>query len=176
MQLSTRVDLVPIVSTSSFSCFLSLADGALYTATATNFRGLEPVMMRSTDEIIRTESTSTWLNGEIMGMSKQTFNRSVLMTVRTHQESRCNTLQHPGKHHSHFFFMWLFQPKVFNHEELECKTSIELQHRPVSFSVCFKPLIFNHLLREEKQRYVNKLQVSGMCYQFTEPVAVFQSV
>ncbi|XDV28103.1 hypothetical protein PO909_031492, partial [Leuciscus waleckii] len=39
-----------------------MVDGALYTATATNFRGLEPVVMRSTDEIIRTESTSAWLN------------------------------------------------------------------------------------------------------------------
>jgi len=79
-----RVNLVPIVSTSSFSCFLSLADGALYTATSINFRGSEPVMMRSTDEIIRTEFASTWLNGEIMGMAKQTFNHSVLKTVTTH--------------------------------------------------------------------------------------------
>ncbi|KAG1969091.1 semaphorin-4D [Pimephales promelas] len=39
-----------------------MVDGALYTATSINFRGSEPVMMRSTDEIIRTEFASTWLN------------------------------------------------------------------------------------------------------------------
>ncbi|KAK7163660.1 hypothetical protein R3I93_007649 [Phoxinus phoxinus] len=39
-----------------------MVDGALYTATSMNFRGSEPVMMRSTDEIIRTEFASTWLN------------------------------------------------------------------------------------------------------------------
>ncbi|XP_077078421.1 semaphorin-4E [Siphateles boraxobius] len=39
-----------------------MVDGALYTATSLNFRGSEPVMMRSTDEIIRTEFASTWLN------------------------------------------------------------------------------------------------------------------
>ncbi|XP_051989891.1 semaphorin-4E-like isoform X2 [Xyrauchen texanus] len=39
-----------------------LVDGALYSATSMNFRGSEPVMMRSSEETIRTEFTSTWLS------------------------------------------------------------------------------------------------------------------
>ncbi|XP_051984563.1 semaphorin-4E isoform X1 [Xyrauchen texanus] len=39
-----------------------LVDGALYSATSMNFRGSEPVMMRSSEETIRTAFTSTWLN------------------------------------------------------------------------------------------------------------------
>ncbi|XP_051557646.1 semaphorin-4E-like isoform X2 [Myxocyprinus asiaticus] len=39
-----------------------LVDGALYSATSMNFRGSEPVMMRSSEETIRTEFSSTWLS------------------------------------------------------------------------------------------------------------------
>ncbi|XP_067308830.1 semaphorin-4E [Pseudorasbora parva] len=39
----------------------AMVDGALYSATSMNFRGSEPVMMRSTD-VIRTEFASNWLN------------------------------------------------------------------------------------------------------------------
>lgn len=40
----------------------AMVDGAYYSATSMNFRGSEPVMMRSTEESIRTEFTSTWLS------------------------------------------------------------------------------------------------------------------
>ncbi|XP_042567690.1 semaphorin-4E-like [Cyprinus carpio] len=39
-----------------------MVDGVLYSATSMNFRGSEPVMMRSSEESIRTEFASTWLN------------------------------------------------------------------------------------------------------------------
>uniref|UniRef100_A0A672KGY7 Semaphorin-4E-like n=1 Tax=Sinocyclocheilus grahami TaxID=75366 RepID=A0A672KGY7_SINGR len=39
-----------------------MVDGVLYSATSLNFRGSEPVMMRSSEESIRTEFSSTWLN------------------------------------------------------------------------------------------------------------------
>ncbi|XP_073704675.1 semaphorin-4E [Garra rufa] len=39
-----------------------MVDGVLYSATSLNFRGSEPVMMRSSEEPIRTEFSSTWLN------------------------------------------------------------------------------------------------------------------
>lgn len=91
MQLSTSVNLVPIVSTSSFSCFFSLPDGELYSATSLNFLGSDPVMMRSTGEIIRTDY---WFNGEIMVMPQQTFNQLIAIP--------CNKPQRPGKHHLHF--------------------------------------------------------------------------
>ncbi|XP_043088330.1 semaphorin-4E isoform X2 [Puntigrus tetrazona] len=39
-----------------------MVDGVLYSATSLNFRGSEPIMMRSSEESIRTEFSSTWLN------------------------------------------------------------------------------------------------------------------
>ncbi|KAK2900498.1 hypothetical protein Q8A67_008613 [Cirrhinus molitorella] len=39
-----------------------MVDGVLYSATSLNFRGSEPVMMRSSEESIRTEFSSTWLS------------------------------------------------------------------------------------------------------------------
>ncbi|KAF4117765.1 semaphorin-4E [Onychostoma macrolepis] len=39
-----------------------MVDGVLYSATSMNFRGSEPVMIRSSEEYIRTEFSSTWLN------------------------------------------------------------------------------------------------------------------
>lgn len=39
-----------------------MVDGVLYSATSFNFMGSEPVMMRSSEESIRTEISSTWLN------------------------------------------------------------------------------------------------------------------
>ncbi|XP_016430873.1 semaphorin-4E-like [Sinocyclocheilus rhinocerous] len=39
-----------------------IVDGVLYSATSLNFRGSEPVMMRSSEESIRTEFSNTWLN------------------------------------------------------------------------------------------------------------------
>uniref|UniRef100_A0A672L2A7 Semaphorin-4E-like n=1 Tax=Sinocyclocheilus grahami TaxID=75366 RepID=A0A672L2A7_SINGR len=39
-----------------------IVDGVLYSATSLNFRGLEPVMMRSSEESIWTEFSNTWFN------------------------------------------------------------------------------------------------------------------
>ncbi|XP_059357194.1 semaphorin-4E-like [Carassius carassius] len=39
-----------------------MVDGVLYSATSINFRGSEPVMMRSSEEPVRTEFSSSWLN------------------------------------------------------------------------------------------------------------------
>ncbi|XP_059419109.1 semaphorin-4E-like [Carassius carassius] len=39
-----------------------MVDGVLYSATSLNFRGSEPIMIRSSEEYLRTEFASTWLN------------------------------------------------------------------------------------------------------------------
>ncbi len=48
-------------------------------------------------------------------------------------------------------------------EDLEGKTSIELQHKPVNFPSVSQPQIFRSPLKRIKQRYVNKMQVLSMC-------------
>lgn len=40
----------------------AMVDGVLYSATSINFRGSESVVMRSSEETIRTDSTDSWLN------------------------------------------------------------------------------------------------------------------
>lgn len=47
-------------------CLSRLLDGALYAATVNNFLGTEPIISRATEnpaELIRTETSVTWLNG-----------------------------------------------------------------------------------------------------------------
>ncbi len=48
-------------------------------------------------------------------------------------------------------------------EDLEGKTSIELQHKHVNLSSVSQPHIFRSHLKRIKQRYVNKMQVLAIC-------------
>ncbi len=56
------------------------------------------------------------------------------------------------------------------------RDSVELQHRPVNFLTVSSHEYLDHLSEEEKQRYVNKLQILGTFHPYTAPAAVFQSL
>jgi len=59
----------------------------------------------------------------------------------------------------------------------EGETSIECSNFvPTIFLLFQAHLYLDHISKEEKQKYMNKMQALGTCDPYTEPAAVFQSL